>query len=107
MFEQFDRDHDGKISFDDFHTPKQVCIATNFGANATAHTLPPTLPPIIPPPMLHPPHHPGAFFGPLGSWGHDSVGYHGYNRAHPNFHEHYFHHSQVHPTHSRTISKHH
>jgi Ca2+-binding EF-hand superfamily protein len=31
VFNQFDRDHDGKISFDDFHTPKQVTIATAYG----------------------------------------------------------------------------
>jgi len=49
LFEQFDRDHDGKISFNDFHTPKQVTIATAFGGTGEgqqpAHALPPMCPP--------------------------------------------------------------
>merc|ERR1711976_571347 len=48
MFNQFDRDHDGKISFNDFHTPKQVTISKHFGdaaqgENAITHSVPPMM----------------------------------------------------------------
>jgi len=47
MFNQFDRDHDSKISFNDFHTPKQVTISKHFGENPTdagvTHSVPPMM----------------------------------------------------------------
>lgn len=44
LFEKFDRDHDGKISFDDFHTPKQVKIATAFSGTGEGRVPPHALP---------------------------------------------------------------
>ena len=46
LFLQFDRDHDGKISFNDFHTPKQVTISKHFGEGSTGtgvHSVPPMM----------------------------------------------------------------
>jgi len=48
LFRQFDRDHDGKISFDDFHTPKQVTIATAFGGTGEGQRPPHAMPHMSP-----------------------------------------------------------